>query len=124
MQTCLVTIKKLRTHPTEHNMPPRRDGTLPVGRVEARSRSPRSKSPVAEEKKIKTSRKRPGKVRRAQLHNAEKSLEVEFEKDQGEESADMRSLQRQLEDWMHTYVHMHIRSYVHTSIHTDIHSIA
>ncbi|CAL1169364.1 unnamed protein product [Cladocopium goreaui] len=46
-------------------------------------RSPRSKSPVAEEKKIKTSRKRPGKVRRAQLHNAEKSLEGEFEKDQG-----------------------------------------
>ena len=118
MQTCLVAIQKLRAHPTEHNMPPRRDGPLPVGRVEARSRSPRSKSPVAEEKKIKTSRKRPGKVRRAQLHNAEKSLEVEFEKDQGEESADMRSLQRQLEDWMRTYVHTFIRAYKHTYRHT------
>ena len=73
---------------------------------------------MAEEKKIKTSRKRPGKVRRAQLHNAEKSLEVEFEKDQGEESADMRSLQRQLEDWMRTYVHTFIRAYKHTYRHT------
>ena len=39
------------------------------------------------------------KLRRGQLHNAEKSLELQFEKGPSEESADVRSIQRQLEDW-------------------------
>jgi hypothetical protein len=52
------------------------------------------------------------KLRRGQLHNAEKSLELQFEKGPSEESADVRSIQRQLEDWTLCQLFMSLASLV------------